>query len=235
MMAPLFASLLMTATSYAQTSLSEEMAFRVKNEAFNNSHVEELAQFMTDDLGPRLAASKMKLRSEKMVIDKLGEMGLTNPRAEFAYDFAKGGWDNEKVYAAMTAPYYCAFAANPKAWSGSTNGLVEAECVALEVEKEADLEKYKGKLAGKIVLMPVQQTYEMSFEPLASRYTEEEWKSWRSILVREHHGVGEVPIGRPHVSCSRRSRICFVRRMSWLLFREAVPSMSRVLVGCNIR
>lgn len=174
MMAPLFAGLLMTATSYAQTSLSEEMAFRVKNEAFNNSHVEELAQFMTDDLGPRLAASKMKLRSEKMVIDKLGEMGLTNPRAEFAYDFAKGGWDNEKVYAAMTAPYYCAFAANPKAWSGSTNGLVEAECVALEVEKEADLEKYKGKLAGKIVLMPVQQTYEMSFEPLASRYTEKE-------------------------------------------------------------
>lgn len=165
---------LLGCTMYAQTSLPEEMAFKVKNEAFNNSSVEELAQFMTDNLGPRLAASKMKLRAEKMVIGKLNEMGLSNPRAEFAYDFPKGGWDNEKVYVAMTAPYYCAFAANPKAWSGSTSGLVEGECVALDVKTEADLEKYKGKLAGKIVLMPVQQTYEISFDPLASRYTEEE-------------------------------------------------------------
>lgn len=165
---------LLGCTMYAQTSLPEEMAFKVKNEAFNNSSVEELAQFMTDNLGPRLAASKMKLRAEKMVIGKLNEMGLSNPRAEFAYDFPKGGWDNEKVYVAMTAPYYCAFAATPKAWSGSTSGLVEGECVALDVKTEADLEKYKGKLAGKIVLMPVQQTYEISFDPLASRYTEEE-------------------------------------------------------------
>lgn len=173
-MATALTGLLGSAMLYAQTSLPEEMAFKVKNEAFNNSSVDELAQFMTDDLGPRLAASKMKLRAEKMVIGKLDEMGLSNARAEFAYDFAKGGWDNEKVYVAMTAPYYCAFSATPKAWSGSTKGLVEGECVALDVKTEADLEKYKGKLAGKIVLMPVQQTYEMTFEPLARRYSEEE-------------------------------------------------------------
>lgn len=158
----------------AQTCLSDELAFKVKNEAFNNSKIEELSQFMTDDLGPRLAASQMKLRAEKMVIGKLGKLGLSNPRAEFAFEFAKGGWDNEKNYVAMTAPYYCSFAANPKAWSGSTDGLVKGECVALDVKEKADLEKYKGKLAGKIVLMPVQQTYEIRFEPLASRYTDEE-------------------------------------------------------------
>ena len=172
--AAIVASTLSAATLCAQTSLPAEMAYQVKNEAFNNSKVEELAQFMTDDLGPRLAASKMKLRAEKMVIDKLKEMGLSNPRAEYAYDFQKGGWDNEKTYVAMTAPYYCSFAANPMAWSGSTDGLVEGECVAIDVETEADLEKYKGKLAGKIVLMPETQTYEMVFDPLATRYTEEE-------------------------------------------------------------
>ncbi|WP_455620449.1 M20/M25/M40 family metallo-hydrolase [Parabacteroides sp.] len=160
--------------TYAQTCLNEELAFRVKNEAFNKSKIEELSQFMTDDLGSRLAASQMKLRAEKMVIGKLGELGLSNPRAEFAFEFTKGGWDNEKNYVAMTVPYYCSFAANPKAWSGSTNGLVKGECVAIDVKEKSDLEKYKGKLAGKIVLMPIQQTYEMSFEPLASRYTEEE-------------------------------------------------------------
>ena len=159
---------------FAQTRLSDETAYKVKAEGFSNSQIEQIAQFMTDELGPRLAASQMKVRSEQMVVEKLKEMGFQNARIEFAYDFPKGGWDNQMNYVAMTAPYYCSFAANPKAWSGSTDGLVKGECVVLEANKKEDLEKYKGKLAGKIVLMPATQTYEMSFEPLATRYTQEQ-------------------------------------------------------------
>ncbi|MCF0159588.1 MAG: peptidase M28, partial [Bacteroidaceae bacterium] len=165
----------------AQTALSDELAFRLKNEAFSNSKMEELAEFMTDELGPRLAASQMKLRSEQLVVNKLTELGLSNARAEFATEFAKGGWDNQKNYVAMTAPYYCSFAANPKAWSGSTKGLVKGEVVLVDqIQSEADIEKYKGKLAGKIVLMPVTQTYEISFDPLAYRYTDEEMTAMES-------------------------------------------------------
>lgn len=159
---------------YAQTCLPENVAYKVKNEGFANSQIENLSEFMTDELGSRLAASQMKLRAEKMVVAKLAELGLSNPRVEFAFDFPKGGWDNERTYVAMTSPYYCSFAANPKAWSGSTNGLVKGECVLIDVQAKEDLEKYKGTLAGKIVLMPATQTYEMGFKPLASRYTEEE-------------------------------------------------------------
>ena len=57
---------------------------------------------MTDELGSRLAASQMKLRAEGLVVGKLAELGFSNPRVEKAYDFAQGGWDNEKAYAAMT-------------------------------------------------------------------------------------------------------------------------------------
>lgn len=161
---------------YAQTCLPEDLAWRVKDEAFNRSQVEALSQFMTDGLGPRLAASRMKLRAEGLVIAKLAEWGLNDPRAEFAAEFDKGGWDNERNYVAMTAPYYCSFAANPKAWSGSTDGLVQGQCAVLDAKTPADLERYRGKLNGKIVLMPVQQTYEISFKPLASRYTDERLK-----------------------------------------------------------
>ena len=129
---------------------------------------------MTDQMGPRLAASQLKLRAEKMIIEKLDEMGFSNPRTEYAYDFAKGGWDNKMNYVAMTAPYYCSFAANPKAWSGSTAGLVKGECVLLEAKTMEDVEKLKGTLSGKVAVMPATQTYEMKFTPLASRYTEEE-------------------------------------------------------------
>jgi len=158
----------------AQVCPSEELAYKVKQEAFNNSQIYDLSRFMTDLLGSRLAASQMKIRAEGLVISKLEEFGLSDPRAEYACEFAKGGWDVEKTYAAMTAPYYCAFSVNPKAWSGSTKGLQEAECVLFDPLEESDLKEYKGKLKGKIVLMPETQTYTMSFEPLASRLTDEE-------------------------------------------------------------
>lgn len=161
-------------TAIAQTCLPAEIAYKVKNEGFGNSQITEISQFMTDDLGPRLAGSKLSLRAEKMVADKLTEMGFANVRVEFASKYTKGGWDNEKNYVAMTAPYYCSFAANPKAWSGSTQGLVKGECVVVNAQSLEDLEKYKGQLSGKIVLMPATQTYEMNFKPLASRITDEE-------------------------------------------------------------
>lgn len=156
-----------------------EMAYRVKDEAFNQSHIDSLAHFMTDKLGPRLEGSKMKLRAEQIVADKLKEYGFSNVRIEEACDFSKGGWDNEKNYVAMTAPYYCSFAANPKAWSGSTNGLVKGECILLEAKDSTEVEKYRGKLAGKIVLMLPTREYELSFNPLANRYTEAELNDMR--------------------------------------------------------
>lgn len=156
----------------AQERPSDELAYKIKQEALENSQIRELSSFMTDVLGSRLAASEMKLRSEELVIGRLAEYGLTNPRAEYAYDFAKGGWDVEKTYAAMTAPYYCAFAVNPKAWSGSTDGLVKAECILFDPLDEEELASYEGRLAGKIVLMPETSTYTMSFDPLARRYSD---------------------------------------------------------------
>ncbi len=163
-----------TAAMQAQVRQPDAMAYRVKDEALSRSQIDSLAHFMTDELGPRLAASQMKLRAEKMVVEKLKSLGLQNVRVEFASDFDKGGWDNEKNYVAMTAPYYCSFAANPKAWSGSTDGLVKGQCILLDVKDVADLEKYKGKLGGKIVLMPPTSEYELSFQPSATRYTDDD-------------------------------------------------------------
>ena len=190
--------------SYAQNALSDELAFRLKDEAFANSKMEELAQFMTDELGSRLAASQQKLRSEKLVVEKLADLGLSNPRAEKAMDFAKGGWDNQKNYVAMTAPYYCSFAANPKAWSGSTNGLVKGEVVLIDnPQSEEDIENLRGKLAGKIILMPVTQHYEVSFEPLAYRYTDEELAAMETDARPGRHNYRRQQGGGAYVMPSR--------------------------------
>lgn len=150
------------------------MIYKIKQEGLKNSNIEELAFGLTDLSGPRLTGSTGGARANEWAKKKMEELGFQNVRIEEARDFTRGGWDNLKTYAAMTAPYYSNFACNPVAWTGSTKGAVKGEVVLMDVRTEADLEKYKGKLNGKIVLMPSTTSYEISFEPLASRRTDEE-------------------------------------------------------------
>lgn len=152
------------------------MIYKIKQEGLKNSSIEDLAFWLTDFSGPRLTASTGYTHANEWAKKKMEELGFQNVRIEAAKDFSRGGWDNIKTYAALTAPYYSNFACNPVAWTGSTNGLVKAEVVYLDVKTESDLDKYKGKIAGKIVLMPSTATYDVSFDPLATRYTDAQLK-----------------------------------------------------------
>ncbi|MGQ9621221.1 MAG: M20/M25/M40 family metallo-hydrolase, partial [Bacteroidales bacterium] len=163
--------------------------YKIKQEGSRGNSLEEMAYGLTDFVGPRLTGSTGNTRGNEWAKKKMEEIGLQNVRIEEARDFTRGGWDNLKAYAAMTEPYYVNFACNPVAWTGSTNGLIKGEVVLLDVQNEADIEKYKGKLAGKIVLMPSTATYEVSFTPLATRYSEEQLKELSMA-------AGGAPAGR---------------------------------------
>ncbi|MCX6236317.1 MAG: M20/M25/M40 family metallo-hydrolase [Bacteroidia bacterium] len=152
------------------------MIYKIKQEGLKNSSIEDLAFWLTDFVGPRLTGSTGNNRGNEWAKKKMEELGFQNVRIEAARDFSRGGWDNLKTYAAITSPYYTNFACNPVAWTGSTNGSVKGEVVLLDVKTETDLEKYKGKVSGKIVLMPSTSTYEISYEPLASRLTDAQLK-----------------------------------------------------------
>jgi carboxypeptidase Q len=152
------------------------MIYKIKQEGLKNSGIEELAFGLTDFSGPRLTGSTGNQRGNEWAKKKMEELGFQNVRIEAAREFSRGGWDNLKTYAAMTAPYYTNFACNPVAWTGSTKGSVKGEVILLDVKTESDLDNYKGKISGKIVMMPSTAVYEVSYEPLASRLTEAELK-----------------------------------------------------------
>lgn len=147
---------------------------KIKNEGLNNSTIEELSFWMTDFAGPRLTASAGGDRGNDIAKKKMEEYGFRNVRIESVREFTRGGWDNHKTYAAMTKPYYVAFAANPSAWTGSTNGAIKSEVILVDIKTEEDFAKYAGKLKGKIVMLPSASTYTVNFRPLATRYTDEE-------------------------------------------------------------
>ncbi len=165
------------------------MIYKIKQEGQRNSAIEELAYGLTDFAGPRLTGSTGNTRGNAWAKKKMEELGFQNVRIEEVSNFNRGGWDNLKTYAAMTAPYYANFACNPVAWTGSTNGLIKGEVIFLDVKSETDLEKYKGKLNGKIVLTPSTSAYEVSYEPLASRYSDEQLKQLSTAESRQMEGM----------------------------------------------
>jgi carboxypeptidase Q len=178
--------------SMSQNEITDlSMIYKIKQEGLKNSGIEDLAFWMTDFIGPRLTGSTGNNRGNEWAKKKMEELGFQNVRIEAARDFSRGGWDNLKTYAAITAPYYTNFACNPVAWTGSTKGIVKGEVVLLDVKSDSDLVKFKGKVSGKIVLMPSTATYEISYEPLASRLTDAQLKdiSMSSTSPRRRQNV----------------------------------------------
>lgn len=168
----------------AQTeNVDLSMVYKIKQEGTINSKIEELAFGLTDLTGPRLTGSTGGNKGNEWAKKAMEDLGFQNVRIEEARDFSRGGWDNLKTYAAMTAPYYTNFACTPVAWTGSTKGAVKSEVVLLTVTNESDLEKFRGKLNGKIVLMPSTAQYETSFEPLATRLTDEQLKAMSMVTA----------------------------------------------------
>jgi Predicted aminopeptidases len=166
------AVILFAGIAAAQKALPEDLAYKIKNEGFQRSQIEALSYWMTDYMGDRLTASQKWERSEVLAVEKLTALGFSNVRSEVAASYSQGGWDNHKTYIAMTAPYYAHFFGMPRAWTGSAT--VKGEVILFNPQTLEELNNFKGKLAGKIVLMPSTAQYVMSFEPLATRYTDEQ-------------------------------------------------------------
>ncbi|GHT34097.1 aminopeptidase [Bacteroidia bacterium] len=214
-----FAILLWSFTAVAQQPLPENIVNKIKSEAFDKSQVDAFAFLLTDYTGSRLVGSKLAERAEILVKDKLIELGFSNVRIERANDFPRGGWDNLKTYAAMTAPYYSNFTAVPKSWSGSTNGLVSGEVISLNVSTQEELEAFKGKLNNKIVLMPPDFKYQMNF----NRFTDEDLKQYTVLTgtVPSHHFVSQCS----NTSVTRTSPVTISTQSIMTLLAEEKPAV----------
>ena len=146
----------------------------IKNEGFNNSKVMETLFEMTDVNGPRLTGSTGMRNAEKWAKAKFEGWGLANATIEQWGGFGKG-WEINKSYVAMTAPYYQALIAVPKAWTPGTNGPVSGRAVFVKIDSVSDMAKYIGQLKGKIVVMSgMSSEVKMNFSADAKRLTDSE-------------------------------------------------------------
>ncbi len=165
--------LLSSSGAFSQEKVDLEAASRIRDAAFNHSQIMDMVEYLTDVTGPRLTGSPNLKRAEEYARDELRKWGLANAHLEARGPFGRG-WLLEGFTANMLSPAFSPLIAYPKAWSPGTNGIIRGEVVLLDVKAAADLDKYKGKLKGKIVLFSPARNVDPLFQPSAHRQTDEE-------------------------------------------------------------
>ncbi|HWX53119.1 MAG TPA: M20/M25/M40 family metallo-hydrolase [Verrucomicrobiae bacterium] len=174
----LFVVVLASSTSFAQEKVDLETISKIRYEGFRNSKIMDIATGLIEEIGPRVTGSPNVKRANEWTRDKLTEFGLVNSHLEPWGPFGRG-WSNEYVNVRMTSPDVATLIAYPKVWTPGTSDVVHAQVVRVMVrltpeDFAKDLEKYKGKLAGKIVLYGDDVDLKLPLDPPAARYSEKE-------------------------------------------------------------
>ena len=168
----------------AQEKLDMDMIGKIRKEGLENSHVMDIAFHLTDASGSRLTSSPGFFRAANWAKDELAKWGLVNAQLEPWGEFGKG-WELQKSYVAMTAPYYRPLIAFPKAWTKGTNGLQTAEIFLVNAKDSAELEQYRGKLTGKVILLYRTDTLKQSFTADARRLTDEDLQKMANAVAQQ--------------------------------------------------
>ena len=159
-----------------QEKVDEATINKIKEEGMTRSQVMDTLSYITDVTGARLTASPNIRNAQEWAKNKLAAWGLQNAHLEAWGPFGRG-WSLEGFAANMIKPHYAPLIAYPKAWSPSTNGAVRGEVVYLNAGTAAELEQYKGKLKGAIVLIDKPREVKAHFEAEGKRISDNDlWK-----------------------------------------------------------
>jgi carboxypeptidase Q len=146
---------------------------RIKDEGLNRSQVMQTLSYLSDVIGPRLTASPGMKRANDWTRDQLTKWGLQNARLEPWGPFGRG-WSLKRFSAQVVEPTAIPLIAYPKAWSPGLASPLTAEVVYFDARTEADLEKFKGKLGGKIVLTSPTRDVPAHFDAQGTRLNEKD-------------------------------------------------------------
>ena len=152
----------------AKENLDYTMYQRIRDEGLTHSHVMDFASALMDGIGPRLTGSPNLRRANEWTRDQLAAMGCSNAHLEDWGEFGMG-WQQLNTWVRMTSPDTAVFIAQAAPWSPSTHGPVNGQAVWIDIKDEKDLDKYNGKLAGKIVLLGAMREVNPVDKPLFTR------------------------------------------------------------------
>lgn len=163
--------------------VDRDMVAKIREEGFQRSQVADLASYMCDVLGARLTLSEDMKRAQIWAKDKMETIGLVNTAIEPFMEYGVT-WDNEYFSLHMLEPDYQNLVGYPLTHTPGTPGKITCPAVIATLEIKQDCDKYRGKLAGTVVLTTPQA--EIDLEDLAQatpRRTPEELKQMEENVI----------------------------------------------------
>ncbi|WLT31380.1 M20/M25/M40 family metallo-hydrolase [Geothrix sp. PMB-07] len=132
-------------TSYPDTP-SGKLLKEVKEHAQVVARVEQLC----DQIGPRLTGSEQLRKAQRWAMEEMKRFGAENVHEE-AYDFGLA-WTRGVDSARLLSHNGLRFRVDQLAWTPATKGAVQGELVLVDARNLEELQAFKGKLKGKILL-----------------------------------------------------------------------------------
>ena len=124
---------------------------RIRDEGLNRSQVMDHISWLSDVYGPRLTGIAGHSAGERLGDEEVRRVGPGQRPPGALRSSARAGRSCASTRS-MLEPQVQPLIGFPQEWSPGTKGTVTADVVRVQIASEADFAKYRGKLAGKIVL-----------------------------------------------------------------------------------
>jgi len=195
---------------------------RIRDEGLNHSHVMDFASALMDGIGPRLTGSPNLKKANEWTRDTLTKIGLENAHLEDWGEFGLG-WQQLNTWARMVTPDTAVLIVQATPWSPSTPGPVTGEVTFVNIQSEKDIDTYKGKLAGKVVLFGAMREVPPVEKALFERYTEKELEELAEFPVAA--GAGGLPPELQARLAARMERLRLIDKIAQFFADEKVTAV----------
>jgi hypothetical protein len=200
-------------SAFAKTDL--ETINRIRIEGLYHSQVMTTLQHLTDHIGPRLTGSPEMQQASAWTVEQLKAWGLSNVHLE-GFEFGRG-WSFDSARAQLLHPRKAPLMGLPVAWTPGSNGVIEGDVVFVDAVTEAELEKYRGKLAGKIVLLSEPEDIGEPAAEIFKRYSSDDLGKMKSLDLKRPASHAH---GAPDSIAQNRKRLAFREAVAAFLKQE---------------
>ncbi len=187
-----------------------EAISRIKDQGLTtNSQIMATLSYLSDVIGERLTGSPSLKRANEWTKMKLESWGLSNAHLEAWGPFGRG-WELKHFSAQIVEPLDFPLIACPQAWSPGLKRPLKAEVIYLGGVSMSNLDSYKGKLAGAIVLASPMHEIVPRLEPIFARQTESNLTRLASLTGdadRQRGGAGGFRNRQTNSSRMRPARL----------------------------
>src|SRR6266851_6371866 len=123
---------------------------QILSEVRDHSEAMQNSEYLGDAIGPRLTGSPQLKQANDWTAAKFREYGLTNVHLE-PWTIAHS-WTRGTAHARIVSPTEHPLTIASAGWAPGTAGVVRGSVVYVDIKKDEDFEKYRGKLKGAIVI-----------------------------------------------------------------------------------